>query len=195
MLLSDLTLELNQFLTTSKETIFPWLEVMGVFWLFNFFNWMIGSRLNILGIVPRRLWGLPGILFSPFLHQDFNHLLFNSIPLFVLGLVILNRGWEVFILVTVCIMLLGGFTVWLFGRRALHLGASGLVSGYFGYLLIMAYLQPSLVTVLTAILIMYYFGGIFLGIFPQEDKISWESHLFGFLGGLATGMLFQFYLR
>lgn len=188
-MLSDLAFELSVFIEKSKEYFIPWLIGFAVLWGINILNWITGSKLAILGIYPRHLFGLPGIVFSPFIHQNFNHLFFNSIPLFVLGLAILARGLDVFIEVTVIIALLGGLGVWLFARRALHIGASGIVSGYFGYILMTAYLNPSFTTLLLAIVVLYYFGGIFLGIFPQEDKISWESHLFGFLAGMAAPYL------
>ena len=136
--------------------------------------------------MPRRFVGLIGIFFSPLLHQNVNHLFFNSIPLFALGLIILARGLNVFIMVTLIVSVLGGLLVWIAGRRAIHLGASGLVSGYFGFLVETAYTNPTLSSVVLGVLVAYYFAGIFFGIFPKEDKISWESHLFGFLSGIAS---------
>lgn len=167
----------------------PWLMALGVLWLINIVNWMLGSPFNRLGIYPRHISGLPGIIFAPFLHGDFSHLFFNSIPLFVLGLAILTEGTNLFFVVTATIMLLEGFSVWLLGRRALHIGASGVISGYFGYIIVNAYLQPSFTAGLLALLVIYYFGSIFLGIFPQEEKVSWESHFLGFLSGIAAAFL------
>lgn len=188
-MLINLANDLNTFIEQSKNYIVPWLEALGLLWAFNIFNWVIGSRLNVLGTYPRNLFGLVGIIFSPLLHKDFNHLLFNSIPLFILGLAILARGPEIFAWVTLVVVVIGGLAVWLFGRKALHIGASGLVSGYFGYILVTAYLQPSYTTILLAILVFYYFGSIFFGIFPREDKVSWESHLLGFLSGILAAFL------
>lgn len=185
-MLTELADELSSFITVSKEFLIPWLITFAALWLLNIINWLTGSKLAILGIYPRHIMGLPGILFSPFIHQNFNHLFFNSIPLFALGLAILDRGAINFVLVTFMIILLGGLAVWLFARPALHIGASGLVSGYFGYILVTAYINPTFTTVILAVVVLYYFGGIFLGIFPQEEKISWESHLFGFIAGIAT---------
>ncbi len=187
--LEDLASELTVFMYRSKDVLVPWLIFFAALWGINILNWLTGSRLNYLGIYPRHLIGLPGIIFSPFLHQNFNHLFFNSIPLFVLGLTLLTRGVALFIQVSVIVIILGGLLVWLFARSALHIGASGVVSGYFGYIIATAYLNPSFTTLLLACMVIYYFGGIFLGIFPQEEKISWESHLFGFLAGIAAAFL------
>lgn len=186
-MLDNLVYELNQFIENSKFYLIPWVAIIAGLWVFNIFNWLTGSRLNILGIYPRHPFGLIGILFCPILHQNFSHLFFNSIPLFVLGLALLSRGgFELFFWVTLVVTILGGFLVWLFGRRSLHIGASGLISGYFGFILVTAYLQPNFTTVILASLVIYYFGGIFLGIFPQEEAVSWESHLFGFLAGMLS---------
>lgn len=188
-MLSDFAYQLNVFINQSKIYLQPWLMALGVLWIINILNWTLGSPLNRLGLVPRRLSGLPGILFSPFLHGDFSHLFFNSIPLFVLGLALLAEGPNIFFCVTVIIIILEGSAVWLVGRRARHIGASGVISGYFGYIIVHAYLHPSFTGILLALLVVYYFGSIFLGIFPQEDKISWESHLLGFLSGIAAAFL------
>jgi len=185
MSLQDFTSELTDVFEKSKLYLVPWLIALSVLWIINILNWITGSKLRMFGIYPRHFWGLIGIFISPFIHQNFNHLFFNSIPLFVLGLILLARSPDIFLEVTLGVILLGGLLVWLFGRLALHIGASGVVSGYFGYILATAYFEPSFTTAVIAALVIYYFGSIFLGIFPQEDKISWESHLFGFLSGIA----------
>lgn len=78
----------------------------------------------------------------------------------------------------------------MFGRRAIHIGASALITGYWGYLLINAYRQPSLMAIVLAIVCAYYFSGIFFGLFPSEEKVSWEGHLLGCIAGIATNFLF-----
>lgn len=188
-MLSDLSYELSVFVNKSKLYLYPWILFFAGLWVFNIVNWLTGSKLNVFGIYPRRLRGLAGILFSPFIHQNFNHLFFNSIPLFALGLFILAQGLHIFLQVTLLVVLLGGFGVWLFARPAIHIGASGVVSGYFGFILATVYFNPSFTALLLALIVVYYFGSIFLGIFPQEDRVSWESHLFGFLTGIVSALI------
>ena len=108
-------------------------------WLMQLVNWALDYRLNILGIYPRSWHGLVGIVFSPFLHGGFNHVFFNSVILFVLANFVLLGGRTEFYQVSITIFLLGGFAVWLFGRKAIHIGASGVVMGYLGYLLANSY--------------------------------------------------------
>jgi len=188
-MLSDFSDELNTFFQRSRWILSPWLTFIGVLWAFNSLNWILGSRLNALGLYPRRLSGLIGILFCPILHKNFNHLFFNTVPLFVLGLVLLARGVHYFYWITTWIVVVGGFAVWLVGRPAQHIGASGVISGYFGCIMMTAYLNTSFITVLLACLVLYYFGGIFLGIFPREERVSWESHLLGFLSGITAASI------
>lgn len=165
----------------------PWGIVLGILWAINILNWITGSRLSYyFALVPRTLSGLIGIPFSPIFHAGFTHLFFNSIPLFILGLALLGReGVVAFCWITTVITLLGGIGVWLVARTGRHIGASGVISGYFGYILMTAYKDTSVVSVLLAILAIYYFGGILLGLLPRDKQISWEAHLFGFLAGIA----------
>ncbi len=186
-MLVTLSKELSDFFLRSQVYMEPWLITMAGLWLFNLVHWALGSPLVVLGIRPRRIGGLIGILFCPVLHQNFNHLFFNSIPLFVLGLILLTQNLQTFMIITTLILALGGFLVWLLARPARHIGASGLISGYFGYILILAYFKPDYTSLFLAGLVLYYFGSILLGLFPREAKVSWESHLYGFISGILGG--------
>lgn len=159
------------------------LTIIAALWVIQCVNFILGYRLNTFGILPRTTSGLFGILFAPLLHGSFNHLLFNSIPLFLLMNLVLLTGVSNFIVVTLLITVISGFLVWVLGRKALHVGASGLIMGYWGYLLVNAILFPSIITVLLAIFCFYYFTGLFASLMPKAGT-SWESHVFGFLSGL-----------
>lgn len=168
------------------NTLFA-LKFIGILWLIHIINWIMQYRLNVLGIRSRTLSGLPGIVFSPLLHGDFNHLFFNTIPLFVLADLILPEGKIMFYYVSGTITLLSGSLLWLFGRRGIHIGASGLIMGYFGYLLAKVYFNLTATTIVLAGFCLYYFGGLFLSLFPGAKKnVSWEGHVFGFLSGIFT---------
>jgi membrane associated rhomboid family serine protease len=169
------------------------LKGFAILWLVNMVNWWIFRRaLFIFGIFPRRLIGVPGILLAPIWHGDFNHLLFNSIPAFVLICFMLLLGLPTFLLVTGMIVIGSGFLIWLFGRPGLHIGMSAVITGYFGFLLINAYEHPSLLSVLPAVVMVYYFGSIFLSIFPQEERVSWEGHLYGMIIGVLTNFTYLY---
>lgn len=166
--------------------IFLILGLLGLLWLIQIFNSASHYRLNRFGIYPRNIHGLIGILASPFLHGSYTHLLFNSIPLFILSALILVNGTTLFIGVSLIITILSGFGVWLFGRKAFHVGASSVIMGYWGFLLFNIYQQPSVMSIILGLLCLYYLGSLVLSLFPTEEKVSWEGHVFGFLAGLFT---------
>ncbi len=165
------------------------LMIIGGLWLIQIINRMTGYRLNRLGVYPRNRRGLIGIVFSPVLHGDFAHLFFNSIPLFVFLSFVLLSGQVELYCITAVIILLSGILLWLFGRRAIHIGSSSLIMGYLGYLLVNAYYSPSAITIVIAIVCVYYFGGLLLGLLPGEEKVSWEGHIFGFIAGIVAAYL------
>lgn len=183
-MLEELSSQVETFTQISRQYIPTVLMLLGGLWVFNIINWRTGSRLNRLGIRPRRVSGLVGIIFAPFLHSNFNHLLFNTVPLLCLGLFVMTLGLETFYWATGIITLLAGLGVWVVGRRGVHIGASALISGYFGYVVASAYLQPTFTTFFCAGVALYYFGGILFSLFPTEESTSWEGHLCGFLSGL-----------
>ncbi|MGD0465541.1 MAG: rhomboid family intramembrane serine protease [Gammaproteobacteria bacterium] len=184
--LKQLSNQLTTLMISSKQHVTLILELIAGLWIFNFINWITGSVLNVLGTIPRSKRGLLGIIFSWSLHGNFNHLFFNSIPLFTLSLLLISFDPEMFYNATILIMVLEGSSVWLFARHGNHIGASGLVAGYFGFALIFAYKSATIVGVLLGFIVLYYFGGILLSFFPTEAKTSWEAHLFGFLSGVAS---------
>jgi membrane associated rhomboid family serine protease len=141
------------------------------------------------GIWPRHLIGLPGIIFAPFLHGDFSHLFFNTIPLVILSDFILVNGLHHYLLISAFITVLSGILVWMFAKPSIHIGASGLITGYWGFLISNIYEQATLMSIILGLVCCYYFAGIFLGIFPSKKSISWEGHLFGLIAGLACSYL------
>ena len=158
-------------------------------WALHCCNFLLGYRLNVLGIYPRSWHGLIGIVFSPFLHGNFGHLFLNTIPLLLLADFVSLDGWPIFYQVSLSIILLSGFAVWLLGRRAIHIGASSLIMGYWGYLLMNVAHQGTLAAVLLALLSLYYFSGLMLNLVSFKKGTSWEGHIFGFLAGLLTAYL------
>lgn len=165
------------------------LKLIGLAWLIQLINYLLGYRLNYFGIYPRHLRGLIGIPCAPFLHGNFDHLFFNTVPFFALSLLMLMAGSSIFLCASLLIILISGALTWLLGRSAIHIGASSLVIGYWSYLLIAAYHQKSLITVGLALICIYYFGSFLLSLIPSNEKVSWEGHLFGFLAGLAANYL------
>ena len=142
------------------------------------------------GIIPRSWGGLDGILWAPFLHGGFGHLLANSLPFLALGGFIALEGPRRWVAVTVFVMVLGGAATWVFARSAVHIGASGLVFGYAGFLLVAGFVEKSIKGITVAIIVGVLFGGMVLrGITPVSSWVSWESHLFGLVAGVVAAFV------
>ncbi len=138
--------------------------------------------LEVLGLRPRSLLGIPGIIAMPFLHQDFTHLLSNTLPLLVLltFVAITNRA----IVIAILVSLLGGVLLWIFGRSANHIGASGLVFGLATYLMVMGVYARTVMTFLAAVATAILYGGsLLIGVLPLQAGVSWDGHLLGALAG------------
>lgn len=192
--MNTLLTQLNFLLTTILAHLSVSLFLMAILWGVHILNAILGYRLNYLGIYPRNIFGIPGILFSPLLHGSFNHLFFNSLPLFILMNFILLGGIQLLIWVTLIVTVVSGILTWLFGRKAIHVGASGLIMGYWSYLLINAYHNPTLLSLVLGIVCIYYLGGLFFHIFPSEDSVSWEGHIFGLIAGVVAFYICNQYL-
>ena len=155
------------------------------FWLVEAADAVIfDGSLDMYGVRPRTLIGLRGLIFAPFLHSGFGHLMANTIPFLIMGWFVLLRGTREFVLVTVITAVSSGLGAWLFGApNSVHIGVSGVIMGYFGYLLMRGYFERSLTAVLWSIFIIVLYGGLLWGVLPGQNGVSWQSHLFGFLGG------------
>ena len=148
------------------------------------------GTLDTYGIRPHSIVGLRGILFAPFLHGGLGHVAANTIPFLTFGWLIMLRETRDFFVVTVVTMLTSGLGVWLFGSpNTIHIGASGLVFGYFGFLLLRGYFERSFAAILFSLIVGLFYGSLIWGILPLRYGISWEAHLFGFLGGALAARL------
>lgn len=171
-----------------KKQAYPILVLLLVMWLVRIVDAIIPFDFNQLGLWPRTLRGLPGIVLMPFLHAGFGHLISNTIPLAILlGLTIASRhqAWPII----VAIIIGNGLLLWCFGRSAYHIGASGLAFGLIAYLITVGVRQKQLISIGIALLVGILFGTTLLtGIVPTfSSAISWDGHLFGALSGLIVG--------
>lgn len=150
---------------------------------------VLNNRLQGGGIHPRATDGVDGILWAPFLHGDWSHLFSNSVPFLVLGALVALGGVRRWLGATLVITVLGGALTWVFARSGNHVGASGLIFGYLGYLVASAAYQRNLRSILPAVVAIVLYGGIWVGLKPTSG-ISWEGHLFGAIAGvIAAGAL------
>ena len=148
------------------------------------------GTLDRYGIRPRSLAGLINIPVAPLLHAGFGHLLANTVPLLLLGTLVCARGAATFTWDTGAALVVSGLGVWLFGgTNTLHLGASGVVFGYLGYLVAAAWWERSPRSIIVAVAVAILYGGLLPGVLPGQVGISWLAHLFGLLGGILAANL------
>jgi membrane associated rhomboid family serine protease len=156
-------------------------------WLVEIVNKIDGQGLSADGIYPRTLSGLPGILSAPFLHAGFGHLIGNTIPFIVLGLIVAAAGARRVIEVTVIVILVAGLGTWLTaGSHTNTVGASGVVFGYAGYVIARGFFSRSIVALAAGVVVALMFGGALAADLIPKTGISWQDHLFGGLGGILA---------
>ena len=165
--------------------------LVAIFWIVTIVNEiLLRGRLTQLGIYPQNPIGLRGILFAPFLHGGFYHVAANTVPFIVLGWLVMLRNISDFYAVSAIAALSSGLGTWLIGSpRSVHIGASGVVFGYFGYLLFRGYFERSFVAIAISLIIAVTYGSLIWGVLPTRSYISWEGHLFGFIGGIIAAKL------
>jgi len=154
-------------------------------------NLLLPINLNQFGIAPRSLSHLSGILFSPFLHGSWAHLFSNFIPFIILGGLIGLKNTPRFWLLFIIHIISTGMLVWFFARgNSVHIGMSGVIYAFWGYLIVYGIVRRQLMAILTALLTLAFYGGLVVGVLPSTPGVSFESHLLGALVGALSGYLF-----
>ena len=160
------------------------MVIVSVPWLVYFINFIVPVDLRHYGLRPRHLEGLWGILFSPFLHGNLNHLIANTGALFVLLLVSLSFSRMLTAIAVSVVVFLGGVLVWIFGKPdTIHIGSSGIIFGLLGFLLFIGIFRREKIALVVSLAIFILYGGALLSLFYHLPGISWASHFFGFLTG------------
>lgn len=172
-----------------KDQVTILLGLTAILWLVEIVDAFILQTysLNRYGIAPRNLIGLRGILFAPFLHGNFPHLIANTIPFLSLGWLVMLQRTSDFWRVTAMTMLVGGLGIWLIGQpNSIHIGASILIFGYLGFLLFRGYFQRNAPSIALSLIVAVFYGSLIFGVLPSRAGVSWEGHLFGFIGGVIA---------
>jgi membrane associated rhomboid family serine protease len=184
--MNELVNALQTIVDQTQHNMYLIFVLLGIMLAVLILTKLTGTMLYRFGIFPRKPYGLLGILFSPFIHADFNHFFFNAIPFFVLSDFILVAGTPLYFKVSAYITFLSGLLTWCFARPGVHIGASGVITGYWAFLMLNVYSDGGVIPIMLGVVSVYYFAGIFFGIFPTQKGVSWEGHLFGLLAGLLT---------
>ena len=172
---------------------FRWLiAVLGLIWGVEVLNLITGYALNDwFGLRPRSLGGLDGILFMPLLHGSMMHTATNTVPLAILGGLVAITARQAALPASAIIIGLGGLGVWVFGKTAIHVGASGLIFGWFGFLVARGLVEKRLVPLLTAAAVALIYGTMIFGVLPGQPGVSWESHLLGVVAGVIAALVLR----
>ncbi len=179
--------------TTSESRTAGLLAVavlVAVMWVAELVDAVLGGRLDGLGIEPRQVDGLTGVVLAPFLHADFGHLMANTVPFLVLGALVALSGLARVLSVAAIVTLVGGLGTWLVAPSAtIHLGASGVVFGFAAYLVARGLFDRRAISLAVGLLVALLYGTtLLLGLLPQAG-VSWQGHLFGAVGGLVAARL------
>ena len=166
--------------------IFPLL-----LWLIQLVSYFFNINLYKLGVLPRNINGIIGIVTSPLIHGSFSHLISNTFPLIVLGLSIFyfypKVAYKVFI-----IIYLGTETlVWIFAREVYHIGASGIIYGFISFVFFSGVFRKDNRSIALALVVVFLYGGLIWGVLPIQEGVSWESHLFGGIVGIISAFMFR----
>ncbi|OAD90052.1 rhomboid family intramembrane serine protease [Aequorivita soesokkakensis] len=180
----------NQLKFSNSIIYYPLLFVM-VLWIIFWVETVFGFNFNSYGIYPRRVEGLRGIIFSPFIHGSLEHLFNNSVPLFVLTAALFyfyrNIRWRILIFG----LLLTGLATWCIGRASLHIGASGVVYMLVAFLFFRGIFSKKFQLTALALVVVFLYGGMLWYVFPINSSISWEGHLSGFFVGIFLAFFFK----
>jgi membrane associated rhomboid family serine protease len=174
-----------------RHSLFVACSMIVVLWLAKLFEFEFDLNFSTWGVLPHDIRGLRGIIFSPLIHASFTHLIANTIPLFILTFSLFffyrKSSYAIFIL----IYLFSGIFVWLGGREALHIGASGLIYGLAAFLFMSGIISFNIRLLTISMIVSLVYGGMFWGIFPLKPEISWESHLWGGISGFGLAFFYR----
>ncbi|VUD69364.1 hypothetical protein TDB9533_04731 [Thalassocella blandensis] len=152
-------------------------------------NLLLEGSLNQFALVPRDPHTLPYILTSPWLHGDWRHLINNLLGFVIFSALILIRGVPFYVKSSFIIIVLTGLLVWLFARPSGHIGASGWIFGLWSLSIAIAWFQKNFVNIVIAIFVAVFYGGMIYGVLPGDPRVSFESHFFGVLSGIAAAYI------
>ncbi len=179
--------EKNKFL---KSLIYPSAFVL-LLWIIQLFSYITNINLYNLGIHPRSLDGLIGIITGPLIHAGFPHLISNSIPMLILGTGIFYFYPNAAVKVVLTIYFATDILVWLFARHVWHVGASGVIYGFLAFIFFSGIFRRDNRSIGLSLLVTFLYGGLVWGVLPGMKGISWESHLFGGLVGIVAAFIFK----
>ncbi len=167
------------------------LSFLIAIWLVKFIEIISGAGFVKFGVYPRKFEGAAGILFAPFIHSGFDHLLSNSFPLFIFMLSLFyfykTSAKNIFLL----IFFASNILLWIFGRSSYHIGASGIIYGLAAFFFFSGVIRKNKRDITISLLVTFLYGSLVWGVLPIKEGVSWEGHLLGAFSGIAAAFLFK----
>lgn len=175
-----------------KEQTKILLTMFLAMWAVFFVSTITGGALLWLGVIPRTVLGLRGILFAPFLHGSLAHIVSNSIPFLIFGWLVMLRDPRHFLPVTLISMIGSGLMAWLVGAPgSVHIGASGVIFGYLGFLMLSGWFARSFASIALSVVVIALWGGMIVGVMPGTVGVSWQAHLGGLIAGVYAARQYK----
>lgn len=174
-----------------KKGIYITLSFVFILWVIKSIEWAGNLDFGYYGILPRTLKGGVGIITGPLIHGDVYHLISNTFPIIILGLGLFYFYHKIALEVFLWIYLASGFWVWIIGREAYHIGASGLVYGLAMFIFWGGILRRNPRSLSISMVVFFLYGYMIYGLFPIDEAVSWESHLMGSVAGIFLAFYFR----
>ncbi len=160
-------------------------------WLVKLIEYNFSLSFASFGVYPQKFSGLSGIVFSPFIHKDFTHLLNNSYPILILGAILFSSYKKIASQIFIWLFFISGFLLWIIGRPSFHVGASGVIYALASFLFISGIIRKNPRLAAVSMLIIFLYGSMIWGVLPTNMSISWEGHLSGFIAGILVAVFYK----
>ena len=171
--------------------VFVPLLLLIIMWLIKIIEYSFNISFSSYGVSAKELKGLRGIIFSPFIHKDFNHLLNNSYPIIILGSILFSFYKNIAYKILLWIFFTSGLFLWVIGRPGFHIGASGIIYSLASFLFLSGVIRKSTRLSSISLLIIFLYGSMIWGVLPTSDPISWEGHLSGLFSGVLIALFYK----
>ncbi len=179
----------------SKRKLFKIIKIPAIFvlimWLVKIIEHSFSLSFSSYGILPRDISGIKGVVFFPFIHQDFKHLLNNTYPVLILGSLLFYYYKKVGLQILLWLFFVSGIWLWAIGRTNYHIGASGMVYALASFIFFSGLMKKQTTLAAASLLVIFLYGSMIWGILPIYEWVSWEGHLSGLLAGLLVAIFFK----
>ena len=162
-----------------------------IMWTTHLFQFVFNISFIKLGVLPKTYIGLKGVVFSPFIHKDWSHLINNSYPILVLGTLLFYSYKKIAYRIFFLLFIFSGVLLWMIGRQSFHIGASGIIYSLASFLFFSGIIRKNPPLTAISLVVLFLYGSMIWGLFPINKFSSWEGHLSGFITGLVISILFR----